>query len=81
MPAMALLDRDGVYGAPRFHFAAQKKGLKAHVGAEIHLSAKSKVQSLKSQVGNSDILRTLDLDLGQKVQETQQTCLDSGSGS
>jgi error-prone DNA polymerase len=35
MPAMALLDRDGVYGSPRFHVAAKKAGLKAHVGAEI----------------------------------------------
>src|SRR2546422_5115101 len=29
MPAMALLDRDGVYGAPRFHLAAKKNGIKA----------------------------------------------------
>ncbi|MGA2855570.1 MAG: error-prone DNA polymerase [Candidatus Sulfotelmatobacter sp.] len=35
MPAMALLDTDGVYGAPRFHLAAKKIGLKAHIGAEI----------------------------------------------
>jgi error-prone DNA polymerase len=35
MPAMALLDRDGVYGAPRFHLCAKKNGLKAHIGAEI----------------------------------------------
>ena len=35
MPAMALLDRDGVYGAPRFFFAAKKLNLKAHIGAEI----------------------------------------------
>jgi error-prone DNA polymerase len=35
MPAMALLDRDGVYGAPRFHLAAKKIGIKAHIGAEI----------------------------------------------
>src|SRR5438045_809703 len=35
MPAMALLDRDGVYGAPRFHMAAKKAGVKAHIGAEI----------------------------------------------
>ncbi|HZP22565.1 MAG TPA: error-prone DNA polymerase [Terriglobales bacterium] len=35
MPAMALLDRDGVYGAPRFYLAAQKLKLKAHIGAEI----------------------------------------------
>jgi error-prone DNA polymerase len=35
MPAMALLDRDGVYGSPRFHLAAKKVGLRAHIGAEI----------------------------------------------
>jgi error-prone DNA polymerase len=35
MPAMALLDRNGVYGAPRFHLAAQKNKLRAHIGAEI----------------------------------------------
>jgi error-prone DNA polymerase len=35
MPAMALVDRDGVYGAPRFHMAAQKAGIKAHIGAEV----------------------------------------------
>jgi len=37
MPAMALLDRDGVYGAARFHLAAKKLGVKAHIGAEITL--------------------------------------------
>ena len=35
MPAMALLDTDGVYGAPRFHLAMKKIGLKAHIGAEV----------------------------------------------
>jgi error-prone DNA polymerase len=35
MPAMALLDTDGVYGAPRFHMAAKKLGIKAHIGAEV----------------------------------------------
>ncbi len=34
-PALALLDRDGVYGAPRFHLAARRAGLKAIVGAEL----------------------------------------------
>jgi error-prone DNA polymerase len=33
-PAVALLDRDGVYGAPRFHLAAKKAGIKAIVGAD-----------------------------------------------
>ncbi|PYX64139.1 MAG: error-prone DNA polymerase [Acidobacteria bacterium] len=35
MSAMALLDRDGVYGAPRFHMAAKKAGAKAHIGTEV----------------------------------------------
>ncbi len=34
-PAAALLDRDGVYGAPRFHMAARKAGIRAHIGAEV----------------------------------------------
>src|SRR5262245_12783329 len=38
-PALALLDRDGVYGAPRFHLAAKKAGLKAIIGAELTLRA------------------------------------------
>ena len=39
MPAMALLDRDGVYGSPRFHLAAKKAGIKAHIGAEVTCTA------------------------------------------
>ncbi|MGA7850949.1 MAG: error-prone DNA polymerase [Terriglobales bacterium] len=35
MPTMALLDRDGVYGSPRFHLAAKKAWIKAHIGAEV----------------------------------------------
>jgi error-prone DNA polymerase len=35
MPAMALLDRNGVYGLPRFHMAAKKAGVRAHIGSEI----------------------------------------------
>jgi error-prone DNA polymerase len=34
-PAIALLDRDGLYGAPRLHLAAKKAGLKALIGAEL----------------------------------------------
>jgi error-prone DNA polymerase len=37
-PALALLDRDGVYGAPRFHLAARKAGVKAIVGAELTIA-------------------------------------------
>ena len=39
-PAVAILDRDGVYGAPRFHLAAKKAGLKAIIGAEITIGSR-----------------------------------------
>src|SRR5215472_11116875 len=35
MPSIALADRNGVYGAARFHTTAQRFGVRAHVGAEI----------------------------------------------
>ena len=38
-PALALVDRDGVYGAPRFHKAAKVAGIKAIVGCEITIEA------------------------------------------
>ena len=34
-PAMALMDFDGVYGAPRFHMAMKKAKLKAYLGSEV----------------------------------------------
>ncbi len=37
-PALALLDRDGVYGIPRFHLAARRAGFKAIVGAEVTIA-------------------------------------------
>jgi len=36
-PALALGDRDGLYGAPRFYHAAVRAGIKAIVGAELTL--------------------------------------------
>ncbi len=74
MPAMALLDRDGVYGAPRFHMAAKKNGVKAHIGAEITVqSPKSKVQGQSQEnAEHPDIQRQKKnlglwtLDVGQK---------------
>src|ERR1700723_875153 len=39
MSAMALLDRDGVYGSPRFHLAAEKLSTRAHIGAEVTSAA------------------------------------------
>jgi len=38
MPAMALLDSHGFYGAPRFHMASKRCGIKAHVGAAVSIT-------------------------------------------
>jgi error-prone DNA polymerase len=39
MSAIALADRNGLYGTARFHTAAKRCGLKAHIGAEIALAS------------------------------------------
>jgi error-prone DNA polymerase len=39
MQSMALLDRDGVYGAPRFYLAADKSQIRGHIGAEVTSAA------------------------------------------
>jgi len=39
MPAIALADRNGVYGAARFHIAATRSDVQAHIGAEIAVSS------------------------------------------
>src|SRR5918995_626844 len=49
-PALALLDADGVYGAPRFHKAAQRAGLRAIIGAELTMA--SSLTNHKSQITN-----------------------------
>ena len=41
IPAMALLDRNGFYGSPRFHMSAQKTKIRAHVGTELTVIEKS----------------------------------------
>jgi len=38
MPAVALVDRDGVYGAARFHRAAEHAGVRALIGSELTLA-------------------------------------------
>jgi error-prone DNA polymerase len=39
MPAMALADRNGLYGASRFHTSAKHNKVKAQIGAEIAVSS------------------------------------------
>src|SRR5262245_56588226 len=43
--ALALLDADGVYGAPRFHKAAKQVGIKAIIGAELTIGGQWAVGS------------------------------------
>jgi error-prone DNA polymerase len=38
MPAIALVDRDGVYGVARFHRAAENAGVRAIIGSELTLA-------------------------------------------
>src|SRR3989454_10791101 len=46
MPAVALVDRDGVFGAPRFTRAALNAGVKPIVGSEITLADGSRLPLL-----------------------------------
>jgi error-prone DNA polymerase len=39
MPAIALADRNGLYGVARLHTTAKRAGIKAHIGAEIAVSS------------------------------------------
>ena len=39
MPAIALLDHNGVYGAARFHIGARSNKVRAHIGAEVSVSS------------------------------------------
>jgi error-prone DNA polymerase len=53
MRAMALLDRDGVYGSARFHLAGKKLDIKAHIGAEIAAGGLRAVDGGQSQAARS----------------------------
>ncbi|MFZ0433997.1 MAG: error-prone DNA polymerase [Candidatus Acidiferrales bacterium] len=60
MSAMALVDRDGVYGAPRFHLATKNTGLRAHIGAEVTSTAGWRYALLvKSREGYQNLCRLI----------------------
>jgi error-prone DNA polymerase len=66
--AMALLDRDGLYGAPRFHLAAKKLGIKAHIGTEITVALSTQHSALstlpllvESRAGYQNLCRLITL--------------------
>src|SRR5882724_4357602 len=63
IPAMAVLDRNGVYGSPRFHMAAKKTGIRGHIGAEISVADDSCTGNLpllcESQSGYQNLSRLI----------------------
>jgi error-prone DNA polymerase len=52
-PALALLDRDGVYGAPRFHKAALSAGVRPIIGAELSLNLEVRSEKLEVRRAHS----------------------------
>lgn len=59
MRAMALLDRNGVYGSPRFHLAAKRAGIKAHVGAEVQVAEGYCPLLVQSRIGYQNLCRLI----------------------
>jgi error-prone DNA polymerase len=60
IPAMALLDRDGVYGSPRFFAAMKKHNLRGHTGAEVRCTDGSYYPLLaKSRTGYQNLCRLI----------------------
>ncbi len=57
--ALALLDADGVYGAPRFHKAATQAGLKAIIGAELTITSRA-ISTAATEKRNSKTLGVLE---------------------
>jgi error-prone DNA polymerase len=60
MASMALLDRDGVYGSPRFYNAASKISIRAHIGAEVTSAARWRYPLLvQSRAGYQNLCRLI----------------------
>jgi error-prone DNA polymerase len=60
VPAMALVDTNGVYGAPRFYSAAKKAGVRALVGAELVLDDATRATVLvENRTGYKNLCRLL----------------------
>src|SRR6266566_5205554 len=60
MPALAVCDRDGLYGAPRFFAAAKKAGVRPIIGSELTLEDGTVLPVLvESQTGYQNLCRLL----------------------
>jgi len=60
LPALALLDRDGIYGAPRLYARANEVGVRPRVGAEITLADGSVLPLLvQNRTGYQNLCRLI----------------------
>src|ERR1700730_13613639 len=60
LPALALCDRDGVFGAPRFYTAAKEAGIRPLVGSELTMTDGSVLPVLvKSRTGYKNLCRLI----------------------
>ena len=60
MPAMALLDRDGLYGAARFYLGASKCAIRAQIGSEVTAEEGCRYALLvKSREGYKNLCRLI----------------------
>src|ERR1700746_2709400 len=60
LPAVALCDRDGVFGAPRFHTAAQESKIRSLIGCELTMEDGSVLPVLvQSRNGYQNLCRLL----------------------
>jgi error-prone DNA polymerase len=60
LPAVALVDTNGVYGAPRFYKAARQAGIKALVGAEVALDSRGRLTLLvENRTGYKNLCRLI----------------------
>ncbi len=58
LPAMALVDTNGVYGAPRFYSAAKKTGIRALVGSELVLESDNRLTVLvENRIGYKNLCK------------------------
>jgi error-prone DNA polymerase len=60
LPALALCDRDGVFGAPRFYTAAKEAGIRPLVGSELTMTDGTVLPVLvKSRIGYQNLCRLI----------------------
>jgi len=59
MPAMGIADAGGVYGAPRFHLAAEKAGIRAHIGSRVSIGGLQPVLLCRNRRGYQNLCRLI----------------------